>query len=157
MNDSAREEWKNRCSKEACFFCPPRPDEDGYFSKLKKLDSTTLYLHKDQGYLGYCVLILDIRHCVRASQLTSAEWASVCEDLRIAQIAIEKALKPDHINIAALGNMVAHLHWHIVPRFVDDGRWGAPIYTTTIEEMKTRSLPDHEFEVLKERIVAELT
>ncbi len=32
-------------------------------------------------------------------------------------------LNPDKINIAALGNMVPHLHIHIIPRFINDPWW----------------------------------
>ena len=36
--------------------------------------------------------------------------------------------KPDHINIASLGNVMPHLHWHIIPRYRADPRWGGPIW-----------------------------
>jgi diadenosine tetraphosphate (Ap4A) HIT family hydrolase len=29
-------------------------------------------------------------------------------------------MQPDKVNLAALGNMVPHLHWHIIPRFKED-------------------------------------
>jgi diadenosine tetraphosphate (Ap4A) HIT family hydrolase len=29
-------------------------------------------------------------------------------------------LSPDKINLASLGNMVPHVHWHIIPRWRDD-------------------------------------
>ena len=40
-------------------------------------------------------------------------------------------VNPDKINLASLGNMVPHLHWHVIPRFRDDRHfpepiWGAP-------------------------------
>ena len=46
-----------------------------------------------------------------------------------------QVLRPDHINVAILGNVVPHLHWLIVPRYRDDPRWEAPIWTTTQAEM----------------------
>lgn len=40
-------------------------------------------------------------------------------------------LAPDKINLASLGNMVAHVHWHVIPRWRDDRHfpqavWAAP-------------------------------
>lgn len=40
-------------------------------------------------------------------------------------------LRPDKINLAALGNMVPHVHWHVIPRWRDDAAfpdavWAAP-------------------------------
>lgn len=38
---------------------------------------------------------------------------------------------PDKVNLASLGNMVPHVHWHVIPRFRDDRHfpdavWAAP-------------------------------
>ena len=45
--------------------------------------------------------------------------------------AQREALAPDKVNLASLGNVVAHLHWHVIPRWRDDRHfpqpvWGAP-------------------------------
>jgi diadenosine tetraphosphate (Ap4A) HIT family hydrolase len=45
------------------------------------------------------------------------------------------AVQPDHINVAALGNVIPHLHWHVIPRYRDDPRWGAPIWPTNLADM----------------------
>ncbi|AZY47850.1 HIT family protein [Bordetella avium] len=56
-----------------------------------------------------------------------------------AVYAVEQAqhdiLQPDKINLAALGNMVPHLHWHIIPRWREDRHfpgavWAAPRFAT---------------------------
>ena len=36
--------------------------------------------------------------------------------------------KPDKVNIASFGNMVPHLHWHIIPRFEVDRHYPNPIW-----------------------------
>jgi len=43
-----------------------------------------------------------------------------------------------------LGNVISHLHWHLVPRRRDDPRWGGPIWTTSLTEMKQTLLPPDE-------------
>jgi len=47
-------------------------------------------------------------------------------------------MNPDHVNVESLGNVVPHLHWHVIPRYLDDARWGMPIWTTPLSAM-----PDH--------------
>ena len=47
-----------------------------------------------------------------------------------AEAALRETLSPDKINLATLGNVVPHLHWHVIPRFADDPHfpnavWGA--------------------------------
>lgn len=144
--------WSAQLKGDDCAFCMPRDDENKHWQKIRSLNVSTLYLNKIQGYYGYSLLIFDKRHAIRASQLEKNEWALLCEDLRNAQIAIESVVNPDHINIEALGNQTAHLHWHIFPRYRDDPRWGWPIWTTTEEEMQMTVLPKDEFNALAEKI-----
>jgi diadenosine tetraphosphate (Ap4A) HIT family hydrolase len=101
-----------------------------------------LYLTKNQTYRGQCQLIFDPRHVARLDQLTYDEWASLASDLYVANRAIVHVLRPDHVNIESLGNVVPHLHWHIVPRYRDDPQWGAPIWQHPLESMPDRRLTD---------------
>ena len=42
--------------------------------------------------------------------------------------ALDRAFNPAKINYELLGNMVPHMHWHIVPRFSYDPLWPRPIW-----------------------------
>ena len=52
-----------------------------------------------------------------------------CMDV-VAQVeqALRQHLKPTKINLAALGNMVPHLHWHVIARFAWDSHFPAPVW-----------------------------
>lgn len=50
--------------------------------------------------------------------------AVVCEVERL----LREHLQPDKINLAALGNMVPHLHWHVIARFAWDSHFPAPVW-----------------------------
>jgi diadenosine tetraphosphate (Ap4A) HIT family hydrolase len=39
-------------------------------------------------------------------------------------------MQPDKINLASLGNVVPHLHWHVIPRFADDAHFPSPIWAS---------------------------
>ena len=72
-------------------------------------------------------------HAAELSDLSPAERAT-CLD---AVIAVERALRrlsPDKINLASLGNMVPHLHWHVVARFRWDSHFPQPIWGTRQRE-----------------------
>jgi diadenosine tetraphosphate (Ap4A) HIT family hydrolase len=118
----------------------PRPRSNEFWDLVAPLSVSSLYLANNQTYRGQCLLIFDVRHAARPDQLTSSEWAALCADLYAAQNAIVAVTRPDHVNIESLGNVVPHLHWHIIPRYVDDPRWGMPIWTTPLSAMPDRQL-----------------
>ena len=37
-------------------------------------------------------------------------------------------MQPHKINLASLGNVVPHLHWHVIPRYSDDLHFPNPIW-----------------------------
>ena len=43
-------------------------------------------------------------------------------------------LRPAKLNLAALGNMVPHLHWHLIARFDWDSRFPAPVWAPAQRE-----------------------
>ena len=128
---------------QSCPFDSPRPASTDERDFVATLTISSLYLARNQTYRGHCQLIFDPRHAARPDQLTSEEWSAFCSDLYKAQVAIVRTVHPDHINIELLGNVVPHLHWHIVPRYRNDARWGQPIWLTSPAEMlETRLTPD---------------
>jgi diadenosine tetraphosphate (Ap4A) HIT family hydrolase len=41
---------------------------------------------------------------------------------------VRDVMQPEKINLASLGNMVPHLHWHVIPRYIDDAHFPAPVW-----------------------------
>ena len=131
--------------------CPldaPRPASNEHWDLIAPLSVSSLYLTRNQTYRGHCQLIFDVRHAARPDQLSREEWTSWCDDLYRAQGAIMRTVRADHVNIESLGNVVPHLHWHIVPRYRDDPRWGDPIWLTSLSDMIDTRLPDDERQAL---------
>ena len=113
----------------------PRPAANEHWDFVAQLSVSSLYLGANQTYRGHCQLVFDPRHVARLDELTAGEWQAMSVDLHQAQAAIQRIVNADHVNIESLGNVVPHLHWHIIPRYRDDPRWGLPIWTNTFEEM----------------------
>ena len=44
---------------------------------------------------------------------------------------VRDVMQPDKINLASLGNMVPHLHWHVIPRFENDKNFPDSIWSQT--------------------------
>jgi len=142
MTTAAR--WDTLVAGQGCPLDAPRPESNEHWDLVGPLAVSSLYLAKNQTYRGQCQLIFDTRHVSRMDQLSRPEWSSFASDLYVAQQAVMRVLRPDHINIESLGNVVPHLHWHIIPRYVGDPKWGAPIWQVPLDTMPDRRLQDGE-------------
>jgi diadenosine tetraphosphate (Ap4A) HIT family hydrolase len=68
-------------------------------------------------------------HVAEMSDLDPADRLRLMEAVWTVESAMRSALAPDKINLASLGNMVPHLHWHVIPRWRDDPQFPASIWT----------------------------
>ncbi len=73
----------------------------------------------DALYPGFTRVIWTA-HVVEMTDLTSAEQAELLRVVLLVEQVQRAALKPDKVNLAAFGNVVPHLHWHVIPRWQDD-------------------------------------
>jgi diadenosine tetraphosphate (Ap4A) HIT family hydrolase len=140
----------------ACPLCRPRPDESPQWVTVGALSVSTLYLDRNQTYRGHCQLVFDPRHAEGLELLDPDEYQRFSADLATAARAVFVAMRPDRMNYASLGNVVPHVHWHLVPRYRDDPRWGAPIYTSDLTDMPHTALSEEEYGLIAERIRARL-
>jgi diadenosine tetraphosphate (Ap4A) HIT family hydrolase len=66
--------------------------------------------------------------------------------------AVEEAIRyvmcPDKVNIAALGNMVPHIHWHVIPRYQDDAFFPGSAWSKRAQEVKDAVLETRRQKVL---------
>ena len=156
MNDIARQ-WMEKSTGRDCPFDTPGKDLPGNLITIARLSASTIYLDRNQTYRGYCIVVYDRRHVTRIDQLTPGEWLELSGDLHRAQSAIWSVCSPAHFNIASLGNVVPHLHWHLIPRYIDDPRWGNPIWPSNLADIRQTILATSEYEDLISRIRTAIT
>lgn len=81
----------------------------------------------DPDYPGFCRVIWT----AHVRELSDLDPASQLRLMRVV-IAVERTVRrlfaPDKINLASFGNMVPHLHWHVIPRWRDDRHFPEPIW-----------------------------
>ena len=56
--------------------------------------------------------------------------------------AVREIMQPDKINLASLGNVTPHLHWHVIPRFIDDKHYPNPIWGKSLRETSNHNAID---------------
>ncbi|WP_042427575.1 HIT family protein [Comamonas granuli] len=67
-------------------------------------------------------------HVAEFSDLSAAERQHCMEAVAAVEQVLRAQLAPTKINLAALGNMVPHLHWHVIARFDWDSHFPAPVW-----------------------------
>lgn len=71
-------------------------------------------------------------HAAEFSDL-NAEDRSLCMDAAaVVERVLREQLSPTKINLAALGNMVAHLHWHVIARYEWDSHFPASVWAPAL-------------------------
>jgi diadenosine tetraphosphate (Ap4A) HIT family hydrolase len=67
-------------------------------------------------------------HVAEFSMLNPAERHACMDVVAAVEEALLRHLRPVKVNLAALGNVVPHLHWHVIARFDWDSRYPAPVW-----------------------------
>ena len=97
--------------------------------------TSVAYLHDDQFFTGWTVLVLK-RHATELWQLAPAERGSLMDEMtRLAQ-ALAATFGALKMNYELLGNQVAHIHWHLIPRLAGDPAPRAPAWTVGHEPLR---------------------
>ena len=67
-------------------------------------------------------------HVAEFSDLSPADRQHCMAAVTVVEQALRQHLAPTKVNIAALGNMVPHLHWHVIARFGWDSHFPSPVW-----------------------------
>ena len=92
-------------------------------------DLCRVVMVNDPDYPGFCRIILH-RHLREMTDLPPHERMQLMNVLFAVESAIRTLYQPDKINLASLGNMTPHAHWHLIPRWRDDRHFPQPVWAT---------------------------
>jgi diadenosine tetraphosphate (Ap4A) HIT family hydrolase len=129
----------------------PHPEDCQYCTKDRRLTEimieicplqvSTLYLFREQTHRGRCVVALNA-HETELFNLDDETLRRFSKDVARAAHAVQKAFKPGKVNYAVYGDLVPHLHYHIVPKYRDGACWGKPF---ELNPSKKKILSDEEY------------
>lgn len=94
----------------------------------------------EPGYPGFCRAIWTA-HVKEMTDLPEADRTHLMQVVFAVEATLRELMRPDKINLASLGNVVPHLHWHVIPRFADDPHFPAPIWAAPKRSAPARSGP----------------
>jgi len=96
-------------------------------------DDCRVILVNDPDLPGFCRVIWN-RHVSEMTDLSYGEREHLMTLVFVVEEAVRHVMHPDKVNIAALGNMVPHIHWHVIPRYKDDTFFPGSIWSSRTQE-----------------------
>lgn len=81
----------------------------------------------DSHYPGFCRVIWT-SHVREMTDLSSIQQQFLMSIVFGVEATVRVLFQPDKINLASFGNMVPHVHWHVIPRWADDRHFPEPIW-----------------------------
>ena len=134
----------------ACLFCRETGGELLFADDVCRI----VLVGGDEGaaFPGFCRVISQ-RHAREMSDLAPAVQRRMLALVMAAERALCAVQRPHKINLASLGNLTPHVHWHVIPRWEDDSHFPAPIWCEAQRSGVRRSV---DRAALQARLVAEI-
>ena len=129
-----------------CALCNDRDEQVLWREELCRV-----ILVNDPEYPGFCRVILN-RHEAEMTDLAVPERDRIMHVVFAVESALREILHPDKINLASLGNMVPHVHWHVIPRWLSDRHFPNPIWAAPRHANAQVQVSPDMLESLKQRL-----
>ncbi|MFO1320624.1 MAG: HIT family protein [Burkholderiales bacterium] len=139
----------NQTTDAACFFC-----RDPGGDVLHEDDRLRIIAPAESDYPGFLRVVWRA-HVREMTDLSASDRAHCMRAVFAAERALRDVLHPGKINLASFGNVVPHLHWHVIPRHDDDPHFPNPVWGTRLRDTP-RPLPAGALDALRARIAEAL-
>lgn len=94
---------------------------------LAQLALCELRLMDDANH-PWLILVPRVSAAIELLDLDHEQQAQLMREIDGIGRLLQRAFKPDKLNVAALGNMVPQLHVHVIARYRDDIAWPRPVW-----------------------------
>lgn len=82
----------------------------------------------DDANHPWLVLVPRVPGAVELIDLSEAHQTQLMHEVALASHVLRAVMRPDKLNVAALGNVVPQLHVHVIARYRDDIAWPRPVW-----------------------------
>jgi diadenosine tetraphosphate (Ap4A) HIT family hydrolase len=82
----------------------------------------------DDANHPWLILVPRVENAIELIDLDAAQQTQLMQEIDRTSRALQAAVKPHKLNVAALGNQVTQLHVHVIARFQDDIAWPRPVW-----------------------------
>lgn len=134
-----------------CAYCVEGELLDAFGIKICELESSKIYLFKEQSHLGR-VIVAHKKHVSELVELSQEELHLYFDEVAKVANVLHKLFQPEKVNYGAYGDTGHHLHFHLVPKYKDGYEWGGVFAMNPGEKYLT----EQEYAELVEKIKNEL-
>src|SRR5579859_2201989 len=121
-------DWTDRMAGKDCPMCPTLGQGDNdYCVSVFTGEVAEVYLERRSRLPGYCIVIWRHGHVAEPTDLDPLQASQYWTEVLAAGRAVLTRFEPVKLNYMTLGNVVPHLHTHVLPRYQDDPAPGGPI------------------------------
>ena len=107
-----------------CLYCQRNDLQKSLMIEICDLKVSTLFLFKEQSHPGRCV-VAHKDHINELFELSVDDRNAFMDDVCRVASAIQKAFQPVKINYGAYSDKLPHLHFHLVPKYIDGMSYGS--------------------------------
>jgi diadenosine tetraphosphate (Ap4A) HIT family hydrolase len=100
---------------------------------------TRVVVVDEPDYPGFIRVIWN-EHVREITDLAADERDALMQVVFAVEQVQRSVLAPDKMNVASLGNMTPHLHWHLIPRYADDAHFPGPIWSERRRSVSAETL-----------------
>ncbi len=93
----------------------------------------------DAQYPGFCRVIWH-DHVKEVTDLPELDRMLLMDVLWQVEHVVRDVMQPEKINLASFGNVVPHLHWHVIPRYLDDAHFPQTVWGQVQREPASAAL-----------------
>lgn len=94
----------------------------------------------DPHFVGFVRVVWN-DHVSEMTDLAPEQRSQLMKTVCVVEDVMRKVLNPTKVNLASLGNMTPHIHWHVIPRFSNDINFPNPVWALTKEQAAQKARP----------------
>ena len=106
-----------------CLYCQNNETLHSLMIEVATLRVSRLFIFKEQTYHGRC-LVAYKDHVDDLNLLRDEERNAFMADVAQVTRAMQKVFNPAKINYGAYSDTLSHLHFHLIPKYVDGPDFG---------------------------------
>ena len=122
--------------QESCELCAGNGGE-----LLVRRPQYRVVLVEDARYPGFCRVVWNA-HVREMSDLSDQDRGLLMQAVWQVEAAVREVMRPHKLNLASLGNVTPHLHWHVIPRYRDDAHFPDPVWASLRREPAPEALAE---------------